>query len=562
VEIFTSIQLKNILSYGEEGVALPLTSLNVLIGPNGSGKSNLLQVFGLLQALRGDPSKYLRENGGAAHWGWKREAAASKEMQVRVRLEEEGGAKVEYELDFSEALGSFVIVKESCLSWMDESTAPAFVLRAESERVEVQEEASSAPIQVQRERYSPAQSILNQRVGMKYYPELLRVGDLLARVYLYQDGPSGQVFQAKKAQAMDLPDGFLLEDASNLAMVLLRVYNNPELRNDFLEYVKDVYEGVTDFGVQQLGAGTGQIYLLEGRRLIPASRLSEGTLRYLCLLAMLLDPPSGLVCIEEPEVGLHPDLIHKVAGLLRRASQKAQLIVTTHSTVLVDALSDVPEAVVVCEKEGGQTSLRRLSAEELAPWLEKYSLGTLWSPRSLGGEPMVSPKKSLSVYVEGGGNRNPALAAKCREAFKKLFERQGLAGRLPRVIACGTRRFAYEDFCRALEQGQDCLLLVDSESAVEGRDPWGHVAARQGDQWARPEGASALELHLMVQCMEAWFLADRESLHAYFGAGLRVAALPAHEEVEQVHKEALYQGLRRATQETSKGGLRQGQALF
>jgi hypothetical protein len=172
---------------------------------------------------------------------------------------------------------------------------------------------------------------------------------------------------------------------------------------------------------------------------------------------------------------------------------------------------------------------------------------------------MVTPtRQGLCVYVEGGGNHNPALAAKCREAFKKLLERQGLGGRLPRVIACGTRRFAYDDFCRALGEGQRCLLLVDSEAKVEAQDPWVHVAQRQGDQWERPEGAEALDLHFMAQCMEAWFLADPESLQAYFGRELRASALPRHAQVEQVDKGEVYQALRRATQETSKGAYDKG----
>jgi predicted ATPase len=113
---------------------------------------------------------------------------------------------------------------------------------------------------------------------------------------------------------------------------------------------------------------------------------SDGTLRYLCLLAILCDPePPPLVCIEQPELGLHPDILPKVADLLLQASQRTQDIVTTHSDVLVDAMTEHPEAVVVCEKHEGESEMHRLRQDELASWLGKYRLGQLWTRGQIGG---------------------------------------------------------------------------------------------------------------------------------------------------------------------------------
>ena len=94
-----------------------------------------------------------------------------------------------------------------------------------------------------------------------------------------------------------------------------------------------------------------------------------------------------LVCIEEPEIGLHPDALPHLADLLVDACQRMQLIVTTHSDILVSALSEVPEAVVVCERDDRGTHLRRLDPEALKEWLEDYSLGGLWLTGELGGNP-------------------------------------------------------------------------------------------------------------------------------------------------------------------------------
>lgn len=129
-----------------------------------------------------------------------------------------------------------------------------------------------------------------------------------------------------------------------------------------------------------------QVYLHEGNFSIPATRLSDGTLRYLCLLAILCDPePPPLICIEEPELGLHPDILPTVADLLKSASERTQLIVTTHSDILVDAMTETPENVVICEKHEGKTEMKRLCAGELEEWLKRYRLGQLWIKGELGG---------------------------------------------------------------------------------------------------------------------------------------------------------------------------------
>jgi len=92
-----------------------------------------------------------------------------------------------------------------------------------------------------------------------------------------------------------------------------------------------------------------------------------------------------LICIEEPELGLHPDVMPEISRLLLEASERTQIIVTTHSSTLVDALSDQPDAVIVCEKRNQKTQMVRLEKEPLAEWLEKYSLGELWRRGKLGG---------------------------------------------------------------------------------------------------------------------------------------------------------------------------------
>jgi predicted ATPase len=188
-------------------------------------------------------------------------------------------------------------------------------------------------------------------------------------------------------QPADLPGDVLFENARNLGLVLNNLLNRPLVKRLLLEKLQRFYAEVDDLvtGVQ---GGMVQLFLHEKdlRDPIPATRISDGTLRYLCLLTILCHPdPPPLVCLEEPELGLHPDILPTIAELLVEASQRTQLIVTTHSDVLVSALTDFPDVVLVCERDIMGSHLRRLESARLKQWLEQYSLGELWRMGEIGG---------------------------------------------------------------------------------------------------------------------------------------------------------------------------------
>ena len=212
--------------------------------------------------------------------------------------------------------------------------------------------------------------------------------DLLSRLYRsFQIYQMGNIDPAKHPQQTDLPSNYLLPDGRNLSAVLGLLIQRKGFRKLLKDKLNTLYPEFEDLSVTA-EEGTLQIYFQESDlfSLVPATRLSDGTFRWLCLLAILLHPePPPLVCIEEPEIGLHPDIVVELAELLREASKKMQLIVTTHSSTLVDSLTRTPEAVIVCEKVKGATKLRRLDADDLRVWLERYSLGQLWSRGQLGG---------------------------------------------------------------------------------------------------------------------------------------------------------------------------------
>ena len=164
------------------------------------------------------------------------------------------------------------------------------------------------------------------------------------------------------------------------------------------------------------------------------------------------------------------------------------------------------------------------------------------------------------MFVEGGGRGDSSLI-ECRRAFSLLFERAGLKGRMPQVIACGPRQRAFDMFEQACKDNhRDSLLLVDSECAVTHTSPGEHVRSRRGDGWSKPAGATDDDLHLMVECMEAWIVADRQVLRAHYGQLLQENALPSRENIEEVPKAELHGALERATRQA--GGYSKGKDSF
>ena len=162
---------------------------------------------------------------------------------------------------------------------------------------------------------------------------------------------------------------------------------------------------------------------------------------------------------------------------------------------------------------------------------------------------------TVKVYVEGGGDGRE-LRARCRRGFSSFFEKADLIGRMPRVIACGGRQSAFAKFLAALASGNErdfIVLLVYSEDPVaEGSGPWLHLMNRDG--WDKPDDATDENVHLMVQCMEAWFLADKGQLAVFFGRGFNRNALPGHRDIKEIAKADVLQGLKNATRQCQPKG--------
>lgn len=384
--LINTIQLTNFLSFGATTNTIPLSRLNVIIGPNGSGKSNLLESIELLRSAPDQFIKAIRLGGGVRDWLWKG-ALDTPVASIEIVLDNpKGQQNLRYQLGFTEVSQRFEIVDERIENEKpdkpDHST-PYFYYRFNNGRPVLNVKGNTR--RLQQEDVDLEKSILSQRRDPDQYPEITYLGQALEKIRLYREWSFGRYTAPRMPQKVDLPNDMLEPDGTNLGLVLNRLRREPAAKQRLLTALQALYEGITDYDVLIEG-GTVQVFFHEGQFTIPATRLSDGTLRYLCLLAVLCHPnPPPLICIEEPELGLHPDVLPTLADLLKEASTRTQLIVTTHSDVLVDAMSDQPEAVLVAEKSVYGTTLTRLDSEKLQPWLEKYRLGQLWTRGEIGG---------------------------------------------------------------------------------------------------------------------------------------------------------------------------------
>ncbi len=378
--LIREITLRNLLSFGPQAEPLPLRGLNVLIGPNGSGKSNLIEAIALLRAAKGDLGQVTRRGGGVREWIWKGDPEGTASIEA-VISNPAGASPIRHVLEFN-AREPFALQDER----IEDAAAPdaAFYYRYQHGAPLIAPPgngvAALSPDSLERYR-----SILTQRRDPDHYPVFAQLLNAYEQIRIYREWTFGGKALYRSPQPADLRNRHLEEDCSNLGLVLNTLRRHPQTKQRLLDALQDFYDGITDFDLIVEG-GTVQVFFTEGEFTIPATRLSDGTLRYLCLLAVLCDPnPPPLICLEEPELGLHPDILPGLADLLVSASQRTQLIVTTHSNVLVDAMTERPEVILVCEKHAGQTHIRRLGDAKTEGWLEDYQLGELWASGQLGG---------------------------------------------------------------------------------------------------------------------------------------------------------------------------------
>ena len=349
-----------------EAEKLSLGPVTVLIGPNGSGKSNFIEVFSFLNAVgAGHLRDYVIRAGGAdriLHFG----SRVTKEMQIGVSFAKEVGR---YDIDLvPNASDELIPHTESLSFWHEMGAAPSYdeIVRGDGTEAGISKDAPSRGI-----------SFIRRHLDSW-------------RLYHFQD--TGVDSPMKKMAHVN-DNRYLRSNGSNLASFLYLIRSRHEDAYDAITAaVRQVAPFFEDFILEPLRQDPSKIFLEWEHKgtdaYFDASSLSDGTLRFMALATLFLQPRKyrpSIILVDEPELGMHPFAITLLASLMKHASAESQVIVSTQSSLLLDHFE--PEQVLVAEREDGSTRFNRLEASELAPWLDDYSLGQLWEKNELGGRP-------------------------------------------------------------------------------------------------------------------------------------------------------------------------------
>ncbi len=373
------IYINNYKSIRESG-EIRIRPLNVLIGPNGVGKSNFISFFKLLNSISEKRlPAFVADNGYAdriLHFGRKN----SKEVSGGVIFRQPGG-NTNNRYDFilkPDQSNGFYFEKEDAsynllangMEWNGynengyNESWDSWVLNSAGDK----------------------NSALGEYTGSRF--TYLRGYFDQLKVFHFHD-TSGSAPLRQPAKLRD--NAFLREDGSNLAAFLYLIREQHPSNFKLIEYaVRSVAPFFERFDLRPDKLNPQLIFLTwqakESDEYFDAGSFSDGTLRFIAHVTLLLQPdPPKTIIIDEPELGLHPHAIHKLASLVKSAATKSQIILSTQSVNLLDQFE--AEDIIVVERTDNQSTFKRLSSEELSNWIGEYSLGELWGKNVIGGTP-------------------------------------------------------------------------------------------------------------------------------------------------------------------------------
>jgi predicted ATPase len=333
--------------------------LNVLIGANGAGKSNLIGVFKLLERML---ASRLQDHVGAAP---DRFLFHGSKLTPELRLQFDFASGAGYECRLKAQWDSLVYTQEA--AW------------------------GPKRISQQTEQGARKETMLNWDLENEfpdYFGEAIRNALLGLSVHHFHDTSASS--PARRTAKLD-DNRQLRPDGSNLPAFLHWMQHAHKASFDRLRnHVRLVAPFFDEFQLAPLGMDSRMIKLEWRHRRSEANfdahDLSDGSLRFICLAALLLQPePPPVILLDEPELGLHPAAIGILADMLHAATGRVQLLLATQSPQLLDRVQ--PEDVIVVDHDGHESRVHRLDAQALQHWLEAYRLGEIWQRSAFGGEP-------------------------------------------------------------------------------------------------------------------------------------------------------------------------------
>ncbi|HXK43861.1 MAG TPA: AAA family ATPase [Anaerolineae bacterium] len=371
LRMLESISLKGYKSFRE--LDLTLGAINVLIGANGAGKSNFIGLFKMLNRMMNEELQiYVAQAGGAdqiLHYGRKVTERLELELWFRWRDTLANG----YLCHLLPAEEGLLVAREG--TYFHDRMRYA---RPYQDMVHQGLYPESRLPQWVKERRRVAAYVYEAMLSWQLY-------------HFHDTGPSARV-----KQPGDIQDNrFLLPDAANLAayLYLLREKHPQHYRN-IIETIRLATPFFGDFILRPNPLNPEKIRLEWRERgsdlTFGPNALSDGTLRFICLTTLFLQPPESLpatIVLDEPELGLHPYAIVLLAEMVHSVAEHSQVILATQSVSLVNQFT--PQEILVLDRVEGLSTIRRLEEAEIAHWLDEYGLGELWEKNILGGRPAL-----------------------------------------------------------------------------------------------------------------------------------------------------------------------------
>ena len=349
---------------------LPLNPINVLIGANGSGKTNLIDVFSLLDRIRGGRlHEYVIRSGGGnriLHYG----AGVTPELRISISCHDH---LYRYEI-------TLVSTESDSLSPLSEY---GFIDHPELPHV-LETYFTSRGTEAEVSRSTPLADDSSDT-----WETLVQIQENWPEPYVLDTSVTAPI----KRTANVNDNRRLRDDGSNLAPFLYFLRSKERYAYEMIRRtVRLVTPFFDDFILEPQALDEDKIRLEWRHRgsdaYFDAASLSDGSLRFITLATLLLQPTRllpSLIILDEPELGLHPYAITMLCSLVKRAATKAQVILATQSPLLLDYFE--PEDVLVTERVNGHSQFNRLNRTDLEAWLQDYSLGQLWEKNEIGGRP-------------------------------------------------------------------------------------------------------------------------------------------------------------------------------
>jgi predicted ATPase len=346
-----------------------LQQLNVLIGANSAGKSNFISFFRTLNWMMSSPGNlqfYIGKLGGANALLFDG-AAVTPQIEASLTFQTEAG-----ENDYSFRLFH--------------AAPDTLIFADERYRFSSHQFAQKAEWKSLGAGHREAALIQAAEAGDKTTGV---IRSLLRQCVVYQFHNTSETARIRQRWNKD-DNRYLKEDGANLAPFLLRLRNEePNAYQRILETVRQIIPFFGDYVLEP----SGNSVLLQWRErnsdvVFGAHQASDGTLRTMALLSLLLQPQedlSDVLILDEPELGLHPFAISVVAGLIKSVALTNQVVLATQSMTFLNYFD--AEDVVVVDRPNRESTFTRPNAEQLQEWLDEYSLAELWEKNVLGGRP-------------------------------------------------------------------------------------------------------------------------------------------------------------------------------